>query len=98
MGKVRLFTTTLNLGVTFAEHATMSGDKMTNNPQEWLDNIHQTLQDEIDRLIMMGVVEYDKYLDELAEGECFCRPETQYGLFGEACDFCKSQNSDEIPF
>ena len=29
---------------------------------------------------------------------CRCRPETQCGLSGEACDYCKSQNSDEIPY
>lgn len=40
--------------------------------------------------------EFD-YPDEI-EQECSCRPETQYGLSGEACDYCKSQNSDEIPY
>ena len=30
--------------------------------------------------------------------ECTCRPETSYGISGEACDYCKSLDSAEIPF
>ena len=30
--------------------------------------------------------------------ECTCRPETQHGLSGEACGYCKSLFGDEIPY